>query len=361
MGPGVNQRAALLRGADGSILLLVLFVCLATAVVVQTLVSVALCTERESSDEIAGRQRLANIDRGLALLRCRALSLWQPGEWTLSESEPGPAQGTIVAGEDGDWVMQAEVREDPGLSGTCASARLERGRDGIDLPLAALVAAQVDADASRKTSWLGTDPVPTGSRESAAIAYLCTPPNVPNLDDGCAVVPLSSVWHLDPGWLQMVTDWGDGSAVELLGPVDRWTGVEVSEEAVSLSVAPLAGVAFLHGRRGERLRLADILPGLGDEQTNAGVSADSPVLVVVIGGADLDAHDVGELYGVVVADDGSVCLEGTTLHGAVFATGTVDLGATGRLLFSRPVLRWATDRSLRRVRLVPGSRWEDTE
>jgi hypothetical protein len=364
MGPRATQRALVLRGAGGSILLLVLFVCLATAVVIQTLVTVALCIERESSDEIAGRQRLASIDRGLVLLKCRALSLWQPGEWTLAESKTGPAQGTIgtiVAPEDSTWVMQAEVRENPGLSGIHASARLERGRDGIDLPLAALAAARVDVDASRGTSWLGTDPAPTDSRASAAIAYLCTPPNAALLDDGCTVVPLSSVWHLDPGWLQMATDWEDDSAAGLSGPADPSAGLEASEEAASLSVVPLSGVVFLNGRRGERLRLADFLQGLGDDQTIAGMSVDSPVLVVVIGGAELDARDLGELYGVAVVDDGSICLEGTTLHGAVFATETVDLGVTGRLLFSRPVLRWATDRSLRRVRLVPGSRWEDTE
>ena len=60
-------------------------------------------------------------------------------------------------------------------------------------------------------------------------------------------------------------------------------------------------------------------------------------------------------------DDGSVALDGTTLHGAVFATGSVDLGETGRVVYNRSILRWATDRSLVRTRLVPGSRWEGTE
>ena len=88
---------------------------------------------------------------------------------------------------------------------------------------------------------------------------------------------------------------------------------------------------------------------------------DAPVLVVVTGGADLDARDRGDLYGVIVVDDGSVLLEGTVLHGAVFATGEVALGQTGQILFSREILRWATDRSLHRVRLVPGTRWEGLE
>jgi hypothetical protein len=84
-------------------------------------------------------------------------------------------------------------------------------------------------------------------------------------------------------------------------------------------------------------------------------------LVVVTGGADLDARDRGDLYGVIVVDQGSVQLDGTVLHGAVFATGEVALGQTGQILYSPQVLRWATDRSLHRVRLVPGTRWEGTE
>jgi hypothetical protein len=49
------------------------------------------------------------------------------------------------------------------------------------------------------------------------------------------------------------------------------------------------------------------------------------------------------------------------VHGAVFATDTLDLGETGHIFFSRSVLRWATDRSLVRVRLVPGTRKEGME
>ncbi len=85
------------------------------------------------------------------------------------------------------------------------------------------------------------------------------------------------------------------------------------------------------------------------------------MLVVVTGGADLDARDRGDLFGVLVVDEGSVRLDGTVLHGAVFATGDVALGQTGQILYSPQVLRWATDRSLRRVRLVPGTRWEVVE
>jgi len=92
-----------------------------------------------------------------------------------------------------------------------------------------------------------------------------------------------------------------------------------------------------------------------------GCSADDPALVVVTGGIDLLAEGVGDFYGVIVVDDGSLRLDGTTVHGAVFVTENIDLGQTGRVVFDRSLLRWATDRSLVRTRLVPGSRWEGTE
>ena len=49
----------------------------------------------------------------------------------------------------------------------------------------------------------------------------------------------------------------------------------------------------------------------------------------------MDARGRADLYGVVVVDGGAVLLEGTKLHGAVFATGTVDFGSNGEVLFSR--------------------------
>jgi hypothetical protein len=92
-----------------------------------------------------------------------------------------------------------------------------------------------------------------------------------------------------------------------------------------------------------------------------GTSPDDPGLLVVTGGARLDAGGRGDLYGVMVVDEGDVLLDGTVLHGALFATGEVDFGGSGAVLFSRPILRWATDRSLVRARLVPGTRSETIE
>jgi hypothetical protein len=91
------------------------------------------------------------------------------------------------------------------------------------------------------------------------------------------------------------------------------------------------------------------------------MSADAPGLVVVMGGASLDATGLGERWGVIVGDEADVRLDGTNLHGGALATGVVEFGATGSVNFSRAVARWATDRCLTRVRLVPGSRRETSE
>ncbi len=83
--------------------------------------------------------------------------------------------------------------------------------------------------------------------------------------------------------------------------------------------------------------------------------------MVVTGGADLDAAGLGDVHAVIVCDGGGVFLGGTRVHGAIFASGTVDFGSTGAVLFAPDVVRWAADRSLVRTRLVPGSRRETIE
>ena len=108
----------------------------------------------------------------------------------------------------------------------------------------------------------------------------------------------------------------------------------------------------MEGAKGQTLALPEDLPT---------ASVDSPVLVVVMGGADLDARGMGSVHGVLVVDGGSVFLEGTIVHGAVFASGDVQFGLTGQVELHGGVLRWARDRSLERVRAVPGTRCESTE
>ncbi len=57
----------------GSALILVLFACLATAVVLQSLCTVLVFAERAVVDESVGRERLAEKDEALAILRQQAL------------------------------------------------------------------------------------------------------------------------------------------------------------------------------------------------------------------------------------------------------------------------------------------------
>lgn len=320
----------------GSVLLLVLFACLTVAVVVNALVAVVLCAERALGDERVGRALMAQKDMGLATLRQRSAIAWQESSWTTVLEDPHPVEGSLeAAGDEADPVMQAHVRHEGSVSILTVSAWVERGCDGLDLPLAAAVAGSLVADGGRSSVWLeaeygaGEETAAAGAVPGrGARAYVHDMAAAPLLGEGCSVAFLEAPWRLDPGWSVLT----EGMAQE---------GVTSSEDTVVLA-----------GRRGSTVRL---LPG------ESGRSLDVATLVVVVGGADLDATGLGELYGVLVVDDGSVSLEGTTLHGAVFATRRVDLGETGRICFLEAALRKATDRSVVRTRLVPGSRREGTE
>ena len=308
---------------QGSILMLVLFMCLAVAVVVQTLVVAVICGTRALGDEYAGRARMEEKDAGLARIRERGLTAWEGASWMVVSEGGHTVEGclTEAAGES-EWVLKAIVRQEPDVSRLTTSALLERGRDGIDLPLAAVVGGSMTAAAGRSSAWLEAE----GGSET--VAYVSEPAVAPVLGEQCSLVPLADPWRLDPGWAALFGD------------------------TAPKGVAPGPSVTALTGWHGMTVEV----PADG-----AGWAADEPVLVVVTGGADLDARGLGDLYGVIVVDDGSVYLDGTTLHGAVIATDAVDFGATGRVVFSKTMLRWATDRSLVRTRLVPGSRWEGTE
>ncbi|OFW60569.1 MAG: hypothetical protein A2133_11955 [Actinobacteria bacterium RBG_16_64_13] len=319
---------------EGSILLLVLFMCMGVAVVVQSLFVVVVCAERAMSDERAGRERMEEKDQGLAELRQRALGEWVAMPWAPVGREPAMVEGALFELPEGNgWVLRAIVRQDPRISRLSTSAWLERGRDGIEVPSAALVAWDVAAAEGRDLPWLEAE---TGQaagggeprEEAAAVGYLHTLPAEPTLGSGCVLNAMSERWRLDPGWREL----------------------GVADEGSTVAAGP--GVTFMGGGRGQTMRLTE----------GASVTAlDSPALVVVTGGADLDARGRGDFYGVMVVDEGSVRLEGTIVHGAVFVTRTADFGVTGKIVFSRALLRWATDRSLTRVRLVPGTRWEGTE
>jgi hypothetical protein len=354
--------ASRLERHAGSALILVLFACLATAVVLQSLCTVLVIAERALVDESVGRERLAEKDEGLAILRQQALTSWLPSEWTVvcaGEGGGGSAgealgEGTVAELPDsGGWVMKATVRQDPAISRLTTAAWLEKGRDGIDLPLAAMVAETVTASAGRTVPWVEIDgggaPGVGGTEPSGgAVVHVVRSLVEPLFGQKCTTATLAAPWRLDAGWATLAPAAVEGTPAAV-GTAPTGAAPTAAEPP---AVAPGPGVVWLSGRFGG---LETIPADVG------GLTPESPMLVVLTGGATLDARDRGDLYGVVVVDDGSVLLDGTTLHGAVFATRTVGLGYTGRLLYSRSILRWATDRSLNRVRLVPGTRSEGLE
>jgi hypothetical protein len=327
------------RSEDGSALLVVFFVCMAAAIVLQAAWGTVLCAQRAVAEESLGRQRLGEKDEVLSLLRQRALQRWQPLAW----AELGTGEGMLatVTAED-EWLLEARARQVPALSLGETSAWLERGRDGIDLPVAALVANTVTAGAGRTSAWIGVDErvdAAGGTGGAAAVCFLQRSPVELVLGEGCECVDLPTAWRLDAGWTSLVP--GGGPSEMGGAPASSADGV-----------APAQRVALLTAASGLTRSIPAECRGEGPDQ---------PVLVVLTGGATLDARDCGDIYGVLAVDGGSVLLDGTVVHGAVFASGTVSLGATGQILFAKDMLRWATDRSLKRARLLPGTRWEGME
>ena len=277
----------------------------------------------------------------LSLFRRRALERWQPLAWTGLGS--GEGMLAPVSAEDG-WLLEARARQAPSLSLGETSAWMERGRDGIDLPIAALAANTITAAAGRESAWVGVDEgsAPGGG---AVRCFVQRRSSGLVLAPGCECLDLESTWHLDSGWTSLVSAGSTAGAGATAG--------SSSEEAPTTEgVTPAEGVALLAAGIG----LSEPIPA-----DCGGKTPDKPLLVILAGGATLDARDRGDIYGVLVIDGGSALLDGTVVHGAVFASGIVSLGATGQVLFARDMLRWATDRSLERARLLPGTRREGME
>ena len=337
----------------GSVLMLVLFMCLAIAVLVQTVAAVTWCAQRMLADENAGRSRMARLDDGLAELRARATTEWKTGAWTVGGGADVQVQGSLFEIGSSGWMMATSASLSEAAIRMHASAWMERGRDGVDLPLAALVAGSLAVSPGRTSNCVGSD---GETQDLSPALYVAQPDIGPPLTAGCASHLLDAPWRLDPGWQVL--------AQPVSGPQGPGDCEDPAVATVSLGAAAGPRVLLLRGRGGEVLDLADHLGSLsagGPVAVSPGGEVESAVLVLVTGGAELDARDLDDFYGVIVVDEGSILLDGTILHGALFVTNTVDLGGSGRLLFSRRILRWATDRSLGRTRLVPGTRSEGTE
>lgn len=352
--PGVRGARAypLLGGKCGSAVLLMLFVCLVIAVVLQGLSTVILCVERALADESNGRTLLAQKDAALAGIRQDLLEEWGPlgPVWTTVSAGSTEVPVEVAAAEmpqSEGWTMAASVRHNPSVSRWLIAVDAERGRDGIDLPFAAVVAGRLEAVPEREATWVDLD---LGSGVGGGDPVLCfvrEPVKEPFLGSSCTVSPLATRWQLDPGWELAAVRAGDDSADGTAA-----AGNAAASEAPSRGFAPGERTHLLSGRSGQQMALP---AGCGAD------GPDAPYLLLVTGGPDLDARERGDFYGVIVVDGGSLLLEGTVVHGAVFATETISLGERGRVLFARETLRWATDRSLHRVRLVPGTRREDVE
>lgn len=320
---------------EGSALLVTLFVCLATAVVLQAAWGAIMLAQQAMVDESLGRQRLAEKNEILDLLCQRALSSWYPLDWTVLGTGEGRLSD-VAPDQPDEWLLQAHARQTSDLSTGEVSTWIERGRDGLDLPMAALVAGTVTVAPGRETALVAAGG--TEKAEAAVDCWLQEPPPDLLLGEGCAMHELESDWHLDEGWASFASTWAS-------------EGSEGDSEAAA-TAAPAAGVQFLATPTGPS-GAVQTLPA-----DRAGYSPDEPALVVLTGGGTLDATGQGDFYGVLVVDGGSLLLDGTVVHGAVFVSEGVDLGSTGRILFARDVLRWATDRSLVRARLVPATRAE---
>ena len=312
---------------EGSSLLLVLFICLGSSLLVLSLAAVLVTGERALQEETQGRAQWARAETALGLVVRAAAHDWAAGPVTLAADPSGPAiQGELADPQQGDgWWLDATASMGVAAGRLALTARVERGRDGLDLPDAALVADRLLAVEGRELPWVeGSSGGQAGAGVPVtAVVALLAQPVAPVWGENCSAHSLAAPWRLDEGTLARVQE---------------------GDEATT------AGTIVLHAGRGES---ASVPTG------DAGRTPEMPVLVVATGGPILDLTARGDLYGVIVAEEGSVRLEGTRLHGALLAGDWVDLGSSGQLLYDRAVWRWATDRSLVRTRLVPGTRREN--
>ncbi len=309
----------------GSAILFALFACMVAALCVHVLTATVMCARNGLADEMKGRGLLAATDACLAGLRSKAAVAWAGTPWEPLESGGALVSGSLIdEGESFGWTLSAQVREIPSALLGVTSATVEHGRDGLELPRAAVVTSCVRSSASRTEAWLLRDDETTETVPVGAKAYVGGVEGASVIGADCVVESLDHEWRLDDGWRALL----------------------------KLEMPQGSRVYVTEGSPGESLHLS------GPRDPSA---PDRPVLIVVTGGAALDLRGLGELWGVVVVDEGSLSLEGTVVHGAVYATECVDVGESGQVVFDESVWQWARDASLVRVRLVPGSRQEGTE
>jgi len=259
-----------------------------------------------------GRESLGALDMALLDAAGQAGRAWTPA--------PVPSAGglevTLLSDQAGpEWLLAVARAATGSLTVTAA---VERGRDGLDLPLAAVV----------------------GSR-----LVFVTPRLEPPVADGTGA------------------SGGEVALLEAQADLLAWPGMVLRLLAVPWGLDEGTRLRLQFGALEAPAGHVRVIPGGGPAvvfiEPGAGTDPADPFVMVALGGADIDASGRGDLFGVLVSDGGSIALEGTRLHGAAFATGDVRLGQTGQVLFDRALVRQATDRSTVRVRLQPGSRREE--
>lgn len=312
-------------GDEGSAVLFALFACMVAALCVQLLTATVICARNALGEEVRGRGLLAATDACLADLKGKAAASWADTSWAALESGGATVSGRLVdEGESFGWTLTAEVKEMPLAPLGITSATVERGRDGLDIPHAAIVTSRLQSTVSRTAEWLLKGDATAEAILTDAKACLGGVDGATVVGGGCRVETLQREWRLDEGWRAVV------NTVMSIGP----------------------RVYVTAGAPDELVRL----PKATDLS-----APESPALIVVTGGSELDMRGLAEVWGVVVVDEGSLYLDGTVLHGAAYATECVDVGESGRVVYEESVWQWARDASLVRVRLVPGSRQEGTE
>ncbi len=295
----------------GSALLLVLVLCCSAALLVATWAVVGTVEADTLVSERDGRARLHAAEEALARLAEQAWVAWVPGIYAL---EPG-YEGILEVEPSSDAILHASVRSRGEVPPLQLSADLERGKDGIEIPRCALAASTVSWQAGRGVPIVE---LPAGSK-AVEVAV------------GGEGLPL----ELAPGGV-VAPDWS----------LDEGTQKALEREA---SRGGPISVVVLSGRPG----LTIALPA-----GPLGRSGEEPAAVLLTGGGTLDLTGAGDLYGVFLAPEGDVLLEGAVVHGAVLVGGRVEAGMSGRVAYSDDIRSWARYDLLTRVRLVPGTRRE---
>ena len=314
--------------ARGSILLLTLMVCLGMAILISSLAAVTAAGRYALRAERTGRHDLAATDIALAGL---AEAAWR--QWVAFGPTPMPTASqaalSSITGQ-GDrhlraWargpLMAATPGGDPLLVGSVAletSAWVERGADGFTVPACVVSAERVTVSPGRDSPAVNADAV-----SQTAIVRSADQPEAQVMGEGVE-------WRQAVPWT-----------------LDEGTALLAEQQAARQG----SSVIFVPGRAGDVVPLPTLSPGQG-------ASPEMPLVIVSAAGVDLIVTGLGDLYALVLAG-GSLRLEGTRLHGAVLASGDVDLGVEGRIDYLPSLVGWAAMRSLVRVRLVPGSRLEN--